>query len=270
MQIEEVLEQAFAAGRAAWPTVQIERARYVEHVTAANLEPENLLARAGDVYLAVACAAQSPVALACFEQAFLRSVTRQLGRIALGPDEEDELKQRLRVKLLVGAEAKIREYRASGPLGAWVRVCALRLALDLAAPESLRRDDSQALDELVAPQRANEVTFDAGRHREAFREALHDALGSLNAREKTILRLHFLEGMNIDALGTLFQVHRATVARWLVTIRTGVLEHVRKRLGLEIGASPSEAQSLVRLLGSDVHLSIQRLLTDEGGTPEGR
>ena len=85
----------------------------------------------------------------------------------------------------------------------------------------------------------------------------------LTAREKTILRMHFLDSMNIDALGTVFQVHRATVARWLVSIRTHVLHDVRRRLSLDLGASSSEAQSLVRLLRSEVQVSIQRILGEE-------
>jgi RNA polymerase sigma-70 factor (ECF subfamily) len=104
--------------------------------------------------------------------------------------------------------------------------------------------------------------IDAEHHREAFQAALQDALTTLTPREKTLLRLHFLDGMNIDALGVVFRVHRATVARWLVAIRTQVLDRVRQTLSLDLGASPSEAISLVRLLRSEVQLSIRRILED--------
>ena len=148
------------------------------------------------------------------------------------------------------------------------RVCALRLALDLKmSPEVAKRGDNQALDALVGGANIGETVLDAEQHREAFREALQEALAMLTAREKTILRLHFLDGMNIDALGKVFQVHRATVARWLVSIRTRVLDDVRKRLSLDLGASSSEAQSLVRLLRSEVQLSIRRILSDEPSGP---
>jgi RNA polymerase sigma-70 factor len=91
-----------------------------------------------------------------------------------------------------------------------------------------KRGDNDALDALVGGTGAGETMLDTEHHREAFREALQEALAMLTAREKTLLRLHFLDGMNIDALGTVFQVHRATVARWLVSIRTRVLEDVRQ------------------------------------------
>jgi len=264
MEFFEIVDQAYDAGGAAWPGVGLSRTEFDERVRLLQVEPDNMLARGADLYLAIACAAQMPPALSLFERTFLAAVPRQLGRVALTPHEEDELRQQLRVKLLVGPTPKILEYKGSGPLGAWVRVCALRMALDFkTAPDVARRGDNEALDALVGGSAVAETMLDTEHHREAFREALQEALAMLTAREKTLLRLHFLDGMNIDALGTVFHVHRATVARWLVSIRTHVLDDVRRRLSLEIGASSSEAQSLVRLLRSEVQVSIQRILGDE-------
>jgi RNA polymerase sigma-70 factor (ECF subfamily) len=264
MEFFEIVDQAFDAGRTAWEGIPFAKADFDERMRLLQVEPENLVARGSDLYLAAACAAHVPAAVSVFERSFLAPVPRQLGRVALSPHEEDELRQQLRVKLLVGPTPKILEYKGSGPLGAWVRVCALRMALDLKmAPEVARRGDGQALDALVGGAAVGETMLDAEHHREAFREALQESLALLTAREKTLLRLHFLDGMNIDALGTVFQVHRATVARWLVSIRSNVLDHVRQRLSLDLGASSSEAQSLVRLLRSEVQVSIRRILGDE-------
>ena len=264
MEFFEIVDQAYDAGRAAWPGVALSRENFDERLRLLQVDPDSALARGADLFLAVACAAQLPAAVSLFERSFLAPVPRQLGRVALTAHEEDELRQQLRVKLLVGPTPKILEYKGSGPLGAWVRVCALRLALDLKmAPEVAKRGDNLALDALVGGNPAGETMLDTEHHREAFREALQEALALLTAREKTLLRLHFLDGMNIDALGTVFQVHRATVARWLVSIRTRVLDDVRKRLSLDLGASSSEAQSLVRLLRSEVQVSIQRILGDQ-------
>ena len=258
------MDQAFTIGQVTWPGIDLDPAKFGECVAAMALDPDALAQRGADLYLVLACVQNDATALGHFERTFLPSIARQLGRVVLTPEEEDELRQRLRVKLLVGPTAKIRDYKGSGPLGAWVRVCALRLALDLtAAPEVLKKNDAQALDTLMAATPGGEVMLDAERHREPFRAALQEALAALTTRDKTILRLHFLDGMNIDALGLMFQVHRATVARWLVAIRTGVLKHVRQRLALDFGTSASEAQSLVRLLGGDVQLSIHRILGPE-------
>jgi RNA polymerase sigma-70 factor (ECF subfamily) len=268
MEFVEIIDQAFDAGRIAWPGTNLPRTEFDERMRLLQVDPENLIARGADLYLAAACAAHLPAAVSLFERTILAPVPRQLGRVALSSHEEDELRQQLRVKLLVGPAPKILEYKGSGPLGAWVRVCALRMALDLkTSPDVTKRGDGQALDALVGGATVGETILDAEHHREAFREALQESLATLTAREKTLLRLHFLDGMNIDELGAVFQVHRATVARWLVSIRTNVLDHVRQRLSLDLGASSSEAQSLVRLLRSEVQVSIMRLLGGDAPVP---
>src|SRR5688572_22096680 len=122
MEFFEIIDQAFDAGRAAWPGVNLSKEDFDERLRLLQVEPDNVAARGGDLYLAVACAAQLPAAVAQFERAFLATVPRQLGRVALTTHEEDELRQQLRVKLLVGPHPKILEYKGSGPLGAWVRV----------------------------------------------------------------------------------------------------------------------------------------------------
>jgi RNA polymerase sigma-70 factor (ECF subfamily) len=262
MELSQSVENAYAAGRAAWPGVRLDKNAFAERVKTLALEAENLTARASDIYLATACLARDPAAVLAFERSFLAPVPRLLTRVALSAHQEDELRQQLRIRLLVGPTPRLGEYRAMGPLGGWVRVCALRLALDLKLGADARRGDSDALDALMVGAPGGEVLIDAEHHREAFQGALQEALTTLTPREKTLLRLHFLDGMNIDALGVVFRVHRATVARWLVAIRTQVLDRVRQTLSLDLGASPSEAISLVRLLRSEVQLSIRRILED--------
>jgi RNA polymerase sigma-70 factor (ECF subfamily) len=263
MAASQLVENAYAAGRAAWPGVRLEKAAFVERVQALDLTPEDLTARASDVYLATACLARDPAAVLAFERAFLAPVPKLLTRVALSPHQEDELRQQLRIRLLVGPSPRLAEYRALGPLGGWVRVCALRLALDLKLGAEAHRGDSDALDALMGGAPGAEALIDAEHYRGAFQAALQGALTTLTAREKTLLRLHFLDGMNIDSLGALFQVHRATVARWLVAIRTQLLDRVRQTLSIDLGATSSEAQSLVRLLRSEVQVSIVRILGDE-------
>ena len=100
-------------------------------------------------------------------------------------------------------------------------------------------------------------------HQEAFRQALSECLKELGPREKTLLRMNFNDHMNIDEIGVVYRVHRATVARWLAAIRSQVFECVCQRLSLKLRSSPSEVASLVRLVRSDIDLSIRRLLAGD-------
>jgi RNA polymerase sigma-70 factor (ECF subfamily) len=69
-----------------------------------------------------------------------------------------------------------------------------------------------------------------------------------------------MDDLNIEAIGRVFRVHRATVARWLVTIRTRLFEHVRQRMGIAPGQSSAELRSLFAMVRSDLRVSIERLL----------
>jgi RNA polymerase sigma-70 factor (ECF subfamily) len=187
-----------------------------------------------------------------------------VGRLVLRPEQLDELRQRLRVRLLTGPSPRIATFQGHGPLGAWVRVAAARMAADLQWGErGAELRDGALVDALVHAGADPEMVTARGEHRAEFRQALADCIGALGAREKTLLRMTFLDSMNIDEIGVVYRVHRATVARWVAAIRREVFEGVCRRLSLNLRSSPSEVASLVRLVRSEVDLSIGRLLDDE-------
>jgi RNA polymerase sigma-70 factor, ECF subfamily len=265
MQTSLSLTEAYEHGRATWPAVKLDLVTFERRMQQLRPESRDLAARAGDLYLATACLAGDPAAVLAFEQTFVTPVPAQLTRASLSPQLRDELRQQLRIKLLVGPAAQIAEYRGIGPLGGWVRICALRLALDLKIGTIADRasEDVAALDSLMAADASSESRIDVHKHRTAFLSALHGALATLTPRQRTLLRLHFVDGTSIQALAVLYRVHRATVSRWLLAIRNQVIRHVRDEIGLALGASPSEARSLVRELHSNVGVSVQNLLDEE-------
>src|SRR5204862_1158487 len=83
--------------------------------------------------LARACADGSPDALAIFDQKILSAVPLFVARFHGGPAFTDEVKQILREKLFVCRDGapKIREYEGRGALRSWIRVAAVRVAVDL-------------------------------------------------------------------------------------------------------------------------------------------
>ena len=56
------------------------------------------------------------------------------------------------------------------------------------------------------------------------------------------------------------QVHPTTVSRWLAVAREHVLAETRRRLRERLGISASEIESLMRILPSQLGLSLERLL----------
>src|SRR5581483_4498624 len=98
-----------------------------------------------DLYLACACARGVPAALAALDRAVLLRVPAFICRVSTDAAFADEVRQQLRERLLVappGGAPKIAEYGGAGALHAWVRVAALRTALNLRR----NRDDQPAED----------------------------------------------------------------------------------------------------------------------------
>lgn len=264
MNLDQAAALAHHAGRAAWPELHLDLAVFSAWVKSAGLEIDALTERGDELYLVAGCVALAPGAHQAFERRYLSPMSHNVGRIALSPDQADELRQQLRVSLLLGAQPKIGTFRGQGPLGAWVQVCAVRLALRLgAAQERLAGPDVSVLEGLVAQEADQELLAAKAQYRDAFQAALEECFANLPDRQKTLLRMHFLDGMSIDEMGQVFHVHRATIARWLVAIRTDVLDQICKKISLNLRTSSSEFRSMVRLVRSDVRLSLHRILGEE-------
>jgi RNA polymerase sigma-70 factor (ECF subfamily) len=265
MQSVDELSAAFEAGRAAWPAVRLGFDTFARRIQENAVISRDLGAFGHDLYLATACAAGDAAAVRLFEERFIKTLDAHLARSGVPPEWLSEVHQKVRVKLLVGAHPGIAGYRGQAPLSAFVRVTAVRVAVDVATAAAAvsHRPDEEILNLLVSMDASPEVETAKTLYRERFRAAIEETLGALSKREKSLLRLHFLDGLSIDEMGAIYRVHRATVARWLVGIRTRVLADLRQRLSLHLGGTPSELRSLVKLLRDDIDLSARRILGSE-------
>jgi RNA polymerase sigma-70 factor (ECF subfamily) len=264
MNLDQAAALAYHAGRAAWPGLRMDLSTFQRWVRTAGIDIGALQERGEELYLVAGCVSQDAEAFQAFERRYLSTLNQSVGRIVLSADQADELRQQLRVTLLLGAQPKIGTFRGQGPLGAWVQVCAVRLALKLgAARDRLANPDASLLEGLVSQDADQELLAAKAQYRDTFQAALEECFLALPSRQKTLLRMHFLDGMSIDEMGQVFHVHRATIARWLVAIRREVLEQICKKISLSLRASSSEFRSMVRLVQGDVRLSLHRILGGE-------
>jgi RNA polymerase sigma-70 factor, ECF subfamily len=256
---------AFREGQQAWPGVSLTLPRLVERLAQLGATPADLRKHGGDLYLATACADGDPVALAVFEREFITKVDLFVARTGVPAALIDEVRQKVRVKLLTGPSPSIGRYRGKGALGGWVRVASVNVALDLAG-ESAAADlpDQQLALGLFADDSSPEMQTLRSLYRDRLREAVEESLAGLKGRDRTLLRLHFIDGLNIEAMGAIYRVHRATVARWLVALRERLFRDICRRLAVEVGGSPSEVRSLVKFLEDDIQVSARRLLANAG------
>ena len=263
MQPVPELLAAFEEGRAAFPVLSLGYDAFAARVAQNDVALGDLAAHARDFYLATSCALADPAALRIFEQRFIRTLDAHLAR---SPEWQRDVQQGVRLKLLLGTEPGIGRYRAQGPLFALVRVTAVRVAVDVATSAAAlkKHADDEVLNLLVSMDAGPEIDAARSLYRDRFRAAVEQTLDSLSGREKTILRLHFVDGLNIEGIGAIYRVHRATVARWLVAIRARVVSELRKRLSLHLGGTPSELRSLIALLREDLEVSARRILGQAG------
>jgi len=95
----------------------------------------------------------------------------------------------------------------------------------------------------------------------AFRAAFLATLGELERRERTVLRLHLLDGLTIDEIAPMYEVHRATIARWIGAAKQTVLDRTRRRLMHDLRLDAAEVDSLIRLVQSRIELPVDPLAT---------
>jgi RNA polymerase sigma-70 factor, ECF subfamily len=102
-----------------------------------------------------------------------------------------------------------------------------------------------------------------------FRTAFGEALAQLGAREQTLLRYHHVDGLNIDEIGAIYRIHRVTAFRWIEKAKErlarSTLEILRGRLQLPA----NELDSVLRMIRSQIHLSLVRHLGGPSDSVEG-
>jgi RNA polymerase sigma-70 factor (ECF subfamily) len=249
------LAELHAVGRAAWPDVKLDEAAFESWMAERAIDCADL--HASDLYLACACASGEASALAAFERRYLVEVPRYLAGTGARADTVEEVKQLLRVRLFTGARPRILDYSGRGSLAGWLRVAAVRTAANLRRDERAASVRDEARDEpRIDPEREH---LDA-RYRPELEAAVKHALSRLDVRERSLLRLHFLERLTLERLAVMFQVHRATVVRWLAAARQRAIDETFAYLRAKLAASDTELESLQRILRSQLEVSLRRVL----------
>jgi RNA polymerase sigma-70 factor (ECF subfamily) len=251
-------------GRAAWPAVAIaDDAIAVRIARLVRDDPEVPLdeLHAADFYLATALATGDAGALRTFELALVPEIRIALRRLRLPPTAIEEITQALRLELLTGDDPKIASYAGRGGLVAWLQVTATRKAFKLARHTVRERP----LDEVLLDHWPDPTPGPAAHHLRvtytaALKTAIREAFGTLEVRQRNLLRQHFLDELTIDDLARMYRAHRSTCARWLADARAELTRRTRKLLIGALGLGSAELDSLLRFLDSDIELSISRIL----------
>jgi RNA polymerase sigma-70 factor (ECF subfamily) len=266
--LERLLAAHLEAARGAWPGVELAPAVFLPYLAARVLDgaaASTALPRlcVTDLFLACACAAGDARALAHLEHAFLPAISDYVRRLDPSAPFGDEVRQVMRERLLVrqgGRPPRITAYSGEGPLGGWLRVVAIRTA------RNLRRSHRPAVPlegvAARAPAPDPEVAYLRRRCEQELQRALKLTIAGLPADERTVLRLYYLDGLTVQAIGVIYRVHASTITRWIARTRQQVLAETQRLLREHMQLGASELASVMGLVGSQLDLSVCRWLRE--------
>jgi RNA polymerase sigma-70 factor (ECF subfamily) len=262
------LDGAWDAATATWPELSLAPARlgaWIAERTVGARELDGMLAptTAAELYLACACAGGDETAMAQLEVHYFPLVRASLARMRLPAHSVDEILQGLRGQLLLrhrDGRPGIAGFRGRGALGAWLSVSAVRAACKLLKRgKDEKSDGDAALERLSGSARDVEGQYSKAWSQGAFQRAFAQAMGQLSARDKSLLRLHYLDSVTIDQLGGLYRTHRATAARWLAMARQRLLDGTRAALTADLQIPLADCDSIIQAAQSQLDMTFHRL-----------
>ncbi|MCG8425016.1 MAG: sigma-70 family RNA polymerase sigma factor [Proteobacteria bacterium] len=273
VDLQKRLSSLYDEGCRQWPQLAVDPVHFVSflggHLPADRRASEALAAvRAGDLYLTFACSTGDQTALLAFDGRFMSEIELALARMRVSTTQVEEVKQLVRQKLFVadrGRPGRIIDYSGRGDLRRWVRSIAVRTCLNQMrkGKRELPTQDDRVFDAIAATGDDPELAYMKERYRNEFRHAFEQALKALTDRQQNLLRYHHVDGLNIDEIGAIYRVHRVTAYRWLEKARDALVVKTQKTLRAQLKVEQREFDSIMRLIRSQLHLSLVRYLGTE-------
>jgi RNA polymerase sigma-70 factor (ECF subfamily) len=272
-----VLDARWHEARAAWPGVEVDRETFMAHLAhrvPPHEELKTFLDRAyvPDLYLCCGCLQKDPVAVERFEHHVWSDADLAVRCMEIDPSLAEEVKQDLRCSLLVGDAQhppRLALYSGLGSLGSWLKVVAVRAVQQaLRTRRRQRIDDGDQLELIADPEKDQELAYLKRLYHTEFSGAFRRALASLGDRERNLLVHRHVEGLNIDQIGEIYGVHRATAARWISAARLTLLEGTRQEMNRALKLQGSEVDSIIWLIESQMPRIIREHLTPAAETED--
>ena len=170
--------------------------------------------------------------------------------------------QTVRERLFSGDVPRIRAYNGAGPLEQWIKVVAIRTAIDLHRTDQVDPAHRGRLagDGHARPTRDTSALMMKVEYKRELEAAIRDLVAPLSPRDRAILRLHVVEGVSIEKIAASYGVHRVTVARWVWTAGETLLDGLRGRFREKFGIVPREFDSMARMARSQLSIDLAGLL----------
>lgn len=267
--LEPFVRAALHRVEKAWPGVRVDPAAFLRHlarVVPAEVTGDTALAelQIEDLYLAFACSRGVAGSLEAFDAAYGSELRAAFSKMRIPAGRQDDLRQRLWQKLFLESEGppRVLEYSGRGKLRHWFRVTVVRALLDDLRREKRVPDpvpDDTILG-LPSPDRDPELEHLRRLYSHEFRLAFEQAVLGLVPEDRNVLRCYYSQSMTVDQIAAAFGVHRATAARRVNRARETLVAATRQYLSRRLKLTGHELESVIRLIESNLHVSVLRLL----------
>lgn len=254
------------AGRSEFPAVKLADAALGEFLAGREIPADLADDRAAEVYLACACARGDAGAIALLRDRYLARVEGSLRRGRSPALVEDALLQLLGTIFVArpGQAPEIGDFTGSGPLGAWLRIVALRILMRLERKQRQPPEMARAAAAGLPTPESPEVAYLRRKYSAALQDALGEAWKTMSPENQVLLRLRYNDGRGIDDIAKVENIHRATAARRVRKAEESLIDEARRLLSAKLGASEPDVNSVLQLVRSQLQISVGRIFRSDG------
>jgi RNA polymerase sigma-70 factor (ECF subfamily) len=239
--------------------------------------------RADDLCLIMACERGDEIAWQDLISAFDHTVKSAARKICSSAEEAEDLASSIWAELYgLKSDAsgqrktKLAYYSGRGSLAGWLRAVVAQLAVDQFRKQSrfVQIEENSDFENLAEASSTNDQNSHLVAHSDDPEEllgdkqvsehisgALTEAIESLAAEDRLILKLYYFDDLKLKDIARTFGYHEATASRKLVRIQNEVRKSVERSLRNTHGWRDPEIKEFLSDAAANMGLSVEKLLT---------
>ena len=231
---------------------------------------------ANDLCLAAACAKGDDASWEDFfreYRSYLLSVARTMTQDAGAAEQlaDSTFAELYGLRETDGARvSKFSFYSGRGSLRGWLRAVVFQLSADHHRQTSrlVQTEEPEEMDRIAhaaekpAPKSTTDLDYVRNRYRDAVARSLRRAIADLESRERLLLAYYYYDEMTLREIGQLFDVHEATISRWLTKVQKHVRKLVEKGLARDHSFNRREVAEAIELAAEQLDLTVGEYLLE--------
>src|SRR5215471_3016894 len=225
-----------------------------------------------DLYLAIACANGDEAAWEDFYReyrGFMISIARSVTQDATAAEQlaDSTFAELYGLRESGGVRiSKFSFYSGRGSLRGWLRAVVFQLSADIYRKTGrfVQTDEPEDMEHLAAApatQAAIETDLVGEQYHKAVGSSLRRAIDSLETRERLLLAYYYYDEMTLREIGKLFEVHEATICRWLAKIQKRARKLVEKSLAQDHHFNRTQVREALELAAERLDANLGDYLT---------